>query len=384
MAAFALGKSCDERVRCLKETFAGRQAHLYVWVLFAVVLLLVGVIVYTARAEGPYGLLKNGGFEEGFYGWGPNDSQVPNGWQPFVIQDPSAPPQFKDSAAFGGFVERLDGEHALIIWSHWVPFDAGVYQQVQVTPGTGYVAAIEWAPMQSFNPEAGGKVDGDYIARVVGLDPAGGTDPNAPSVVWCQELWKQKRATKDRLKISVVAQSNTMTVFLRVKNPQPHGQDQVFFDVVSLNVDASAPTAPPPTDTPAPVVDTPVPPTRTPRPPTATAPPPTDTPTTTPTFTTIPTDTPVPPTSTATPIPATPTATRTPKPAPTPVSWIDNPPPTLTGALLAVGIGSEGMAFILVVVLGIVWWSGHRPARRMKVRPDEIEYGEDNSDPSDW
>lgn len=368
----------------MKETFAGKQAQSYVWVLFAIVVLLIGVIAYTAQAQGPYGIIKNGGFEEGFYGWGPNDSQVPNGWQPFVIQDPSAPPQFKDSAAFGGFVERLDGDHALIIWSHWVPFDAGVFQQVQVTPGTGYVLQVEWAPMQSFNPEQGGKVDGDYIARVVGLDPIGGTDPNAPTVVWCEELWKQKRATKDRLKVSAVAQSGTMTVFLRVKNPQPHGQDQVFFDVVSLNVDALAPTAPPPTDTPLPVTDTPVPPTRVRVSPTDTPAPPTDTPPPTATFTVTPTDTPIPPTDTVTPIPATPTSTRTPKPAPTPVSWIDDPPPAVTSGLLAMGIGSEGMAFILVVVLGIVWWNGRGSVRRSIVRQEPTEYEDEEPEINGW
>ncbi len=348
----------------------------------AVVVLLVCVVVYTAQADSPYGLVKNGGFEEGFYGWGPNDSQIPNGWEPFVIQDPKAPPQFKDSAAFGGFTERLDGGHCLIVWTNWVPFDGGIFQKVSnVTPGTSYIFKVDWAPMQSYNPDKGGKQKGDFIGRVVGIDPTGGTDPQSPSVAWSAELWKEKRASGDTLKVSVPAQSDTITVFIRAKNPQPHGQDQVFFDVASLNVDASQPTQPPPTDTPPPATNTParaaaVPtkarPTATPEPPTATA-------TLVPTDTPIPTDTPVPPTDTPTPIPPTPTPTRTPKPTPTPSSWLDNPPPTLTGVLLVVGVGSEGVALSLAGILGWIWYRGKRRNRRVathrRVYDDDVDYG---------
>ena len=355
--------------------------QLYWLILIGIVCFLIAVIVYTAKAESPYGLLKNGGFEEGFRGWGPNDSQIPNGWEPFVIQDPSAPPQFKDSAAFGGFAERLDGEHCLVIWSHWVPFDAGVFQQVRsVTPGTAYQAQVEWAPMQSYNAEKGGKQKGDFIGRILGIDPTGGTDPNSPNVVWSQELWKEKRVAKDYLRISAAAKSDTITVFIRAKNPQPHGQDQVFFDVASLVVDPSQPTAPPPTDTPAPTNTRPRP-TRPPKPTGTPTPAPTDTPVATQTAT--PTATPTvtaTPTETATPAPTTPAPTRTPRPTPTPASLLENPPRALTGMLLLLGFGSLGTASVLGLVFGLVWWQRTRhPGERFMQFPadDYDEYYED-------
>ena len=374
----------NERVRCLRQSLPSKQVY---WlVLLLVVAFLIGVVVYTARAESPYGLIKNGGFEEGFYGWGPNDSQIPNGWQPFVIQDPSAPPQFRDSASFGGFTERLDGGHCLVIWSHWVPFDAGVYQEVSnVTPGTAYLLQVEWAPMQSYNADKGGKQSGDFLGRVVGIDPTGGKDPNSPNIVWSPELWKSKRVAKDDLRVSVVAKAPTITVFLRVKNPQPHGQDQIFLDVVSMVVDPTQPAPPPPTDTPVPPpTKTRVPATKTPVPLTATALPPTQTPTATNTATPVPTNTPVPPTDTRTPIPPTPTPTRTPKPAPTPASLLDSPPRALTSGLLMVGIGSVGVAFILAALMAVIWRHNRRqyvrPPAQREVREDQEETAEDYQD----
>ena len=330
------------------------------WLLVAIICFLLIVIFYTVRAEGPYGLLNNGGFENGFYGWGPNDSQIPNGWEPFVVMDPAIPPQFKDSAAFGGFTERLDGDHCLVIWSHWVPFDAGIFQRVQVTPGVAYLFQVEWAPMQSYNAEQGGMITQDgFMMRVIGLDPTGGTDPNSPNIVWSQELWKKKRVAKDYLRVSAVAQSDTMTAFIRVKNPQPHGQDQIFIDVASLVVDPNQPPPPPPTDTP-------VPPTNTRVPPTATSIPPTDTPTPTETPTSTPTPT---PTSTATPTPTdTPTATYTPTstptytPTPTPTAWYDDSRTVMAGAFL---VGGGGALLLGSLVLGLILWLLWRGRRRL-------------------
>ena len=334
---------------------------IYWWILVAVVCFLLIVFIYTARAEGPYGVLNNGGFENGFYGWGPNDSQIPNGWEPFVVMDPAIPPQFKDSAAFGGFTERLDGDHCLVIWSHWVPFDAGVYQKVPVTPGTAYLFQVEWAPMQSYNADEGGMITKDgFMMRVIGLDPTGGTDPNSPNIVWSQELWKKKRVAKEELRVSAVAQGDTMTAFIRVKNPQSHGQDQIFIDVASLVVDPNQPAPPPPTDTPVPPpTDTRIPATDTPVPPTDT-PTPTETPTPPPTFT--PTSTPT-PTPTHTPTPTyTPTATPTYTPTPTPTMWYDDRKAVMTSTLL---VGGGGAMLVASLLLGLwIWlaWRGrHQP-----------------------
>ncbi len=214
-------------------------------------LLLAMTVTLTVGAQGGYGLINNGGFEDGFYPWGPNDSLVANGWTPFVITDPNAPPQYMDTAAYGGFSERLDGQRCQKIWTNWVPFDAGLYQQVQVTPGDICVASVEWAAFESRDSSTNEKNKGEFIGRSIGLDPSGGTDPLAPGVVWSTVVWSQSRAPKNDqgellLKVEAAAQAETITVFLRAQNPQSHGQDQVFFDVVRM--DSTPGTPPPPPD----------------------------------------------------------------------------------------------------------------------------------------
>lgn len=327
--------------------------------LFLIVLSGLMMSVGNVQAqEGPYGLIKNGGFEDGFYPWGPNDSLVANGWTPFVIVDSSAPPQYMDTAAYGGFAERLDGQRCQKIWANWVPFDAGLFQQVSgVTPGVAYLASVEWAAWESRDPATNEKNKGDLIGRRIGIDPTGGTDPNSPNVVWSMEVRSQSRSPKDDqgnllLRVSAVAQAETITVFLRATNPQSHGQDQVFFDVVKLIVDPSQPAptnTPVPTDTPVPPTNTPRPPTDTPIPPTDTpVPPPTDTPTSTPTITPT-------PTYTFTPLP---TNTPRPTPTPTPVSIFRDPPPYLPGVFLCVGAFGFLGAMILAALFVWVWRQG--------------------------
>jgi hypothetical protein len=189
------------------------------------------------------------------------------------------------------------------IFSAWLPFTAGIYQQVQVTPGVAYVAAIGWAAYASYD-DRGQRNSGQFIGRRVGIDPSGGTDPTSPGIVWSPEVWDELGGVFPQLRVSAVAQSQTITVFIRAKNPQSHGNDKVWFDAVSLVVDTSQPTA----------TATPVPPS-----PTPTSPPPTATSTALPpTETPVPTNTPL-PTATATPEPsATPAPTETPLPTETP------------------------------------------------------------------
>jgi hypothetical protein len=204
------------------------------------------------------------------------------------------------------------------IFSAWLPFTAGIYQQVQVTPGVAYVAAIGWAAYASYD-DRGQRNSGQFIGRRVGIDPSGGTDPTSPGIVWSPEVWDELGGVFPQLRVSAVAQSQTITVFVRANNPQSHGNDKVWFDAVSLVVDTSQPTA----------TATSVPPS-----PTPTSPPPTATSTALPpTETPVPTNTPL-PTATATLEPsATPAPTETPLPTETPTA---SPVPTGT-------VGSAGL-----------------------------------------
>ena len=133
----------------------------------------------------------------------------------------------------------------------------------------------------------------------IGIDPTGGTNPWAGSIVWSEE--QNPLDAWSLFSVEAVARANSVTVFTSSAPDYPSKHNNVYWDDASLT--AVAPPATP-TNTPRPYV----PPTNTPVP-TATFTP-TNTPTITPT-----------PTETATPTPVTtptPTNTATPTVTPTP------------------------------------------------------------------
>ncbi|NPV08998.1 MAG: hypothetical protein HPY83_13675 [Anaerolineae bacterium] len=173
--------------------------------------------------ESPANLTFNCQFDT--FGAAPG-GEVPTGWWPFVI---AGHPAF-DAAS------DTPKQPALRIWSDGEGFVAGIYQEVSgVELGATYEAFIGWAVFQSEGPEMG---------RAVGIDPWGGTDPQSPSVVWSPEVWEKKR-TNPELRARAVAESDRITVFVRVNNPRTYGADQAFLDAVSLVRDESVPVMEP-------------------------------------------------------------------------------------------------------------------------------------------
>jgi hypothetical protein len=236
--------------------------------------------------------------------------QVPQGWWYFVV---SGNPDFRPSD------DTFWGSPSLWLLTDGVPFCAGVYQQVKVTPGVVYQADAGWAAVTQPNFE-----------RKLGLDPTGGTDPHAPSVIWGPSEWGLN--SWPDLTVSTRATGPTMTVFVWANHPVTYGNDWIFIDAVGLWPDPNqpavtvTPTPPPPTATQPRPTRTPVPATNTS---TATPEPPTTTATASSTPTALPTETPTPSptaTATATPTPAppteTPVPTRTPLPTIVPVARI--------------------------------------------------------------
>ncbi len=227
-----------------------------------------------------------------FYGSPPR--QIPQGWTAFVL---SGDLTFKQA------IDTYWGAPSLCMWSDGGTFKAGIYTQVHVTPGAGYRATVGWAGPNA--PETFG--------RRLGLDPTGGTDPNAPTVIWGPIHWgpgKMFNLPDFNIDVKSRAIGDTMTVFFLVDHNRSTGNNLIFVDAIALYPDESAPPL---------ATSTPVPPTATPRP--------TRTPTPTPTATFTPSPTPsATPTATATAA-ATATPTFTPSPSPTAT---DTPEPTMT------------------------------------------------------
>jgi hypothetical protein len=267
----------------------------------ALIGLLIAVLpVWGGSPCDPPNMLQTCGFDE-FVGSPPR--QVPAGWTHFVLQG---------DLTFDQHTDTYFGAPSLRMWSDGGTFKAGIYTHVDnVQPGVAYKASLSW----------GAPSPPETFGRQLGIDPTGGTDPTAGTVVWGPMYWGPGAIVNHPLgqganiDVSAVAQADTITLFIMVDHNSSTGTNFIFIDAISLIVDPVQPAA---TPSPIPATATPVPPTQTPLPPdTPTA---TERPTETPSP--IPTDTPAPlptatPSPTATPLP---TATTTPSATPTPTA----------------------------------------------------------------
>jgi hypothetical protein len=180
------------------------------------------------------------------------ERRVPLGWTGVLI---SGTPQL-DSVRIrwgggcdgSGWVEHLEGDDSLVFVAQDLetppepgkPFDAAVYQPVAVTPGTAY-SLSGW--MVSF---CGGSATpsscpaDDYMEKLLGIDPAGGTDPLGPNVMWVGDRRNFTESRWVNLRLAATAQSDHLTVFGRIRSPfQWHG-NHALVDGFSL---VRAPTA---------------------------------------------------------------------------------------------------------------------------------------------
>ncbi len=275
---------------------------------------------------------------DGFYG----DSGAGSGaWKIFKIS--GAPGiDLADEGFPRGPSVRLHGAN--------MPFDAGIYQTVSVTPGLGYHFGLAWAVEKL---DGKGWENGYQINRRLGIDPFGGTDANSANVQWSADYFGNG---KFDLGIDSYARATYMTVFVRVNNPYSDHVVDVFLTTASLKVNTGMSTiqvtAPTPTQPPATVPPSPT--ARPTRAPTAVAIAPTET--QAPTETAAPTAT-LPPTQTPEPsetLARIPTRPR--RITPTPV--VEGGTPVRLQALLVIGsIGTVGIVIAgILFALAFIFW----------------------------
>jgi len=205
-------------------------------VIAGLLILLVAMISvpFDLHAAGPapqaetlgYQLLVNPGvelYDPPYAQYRDADCQVASGWQRFWSGD--LEPAWMDTRVFDRYlgcncwVERIEGQTSQLLVST-EPYNAGIRQQVGgLVPGLGY--GFHAAMLTIFQSSAAPVVDGTMIKQV-GMDPTGGTDPQAPSVVWC-EPDDRDEAWSINLRTAAYAQSPTMTVFIRVISPFESG-----------------------------------------------------------------------------------------------------------------------------------------------------------------
>ena len=144
-------------------------------------------------------------------------------------------------------VEKIDGDDSALVRALDLetppapgkPFDVSLYQQVHAISGTAY-SLSGWLLTLC----GGSAVPNDcpstvYMAKMLGIDPTGGTNPAAASVVWAENRNNFVDADGQRIGWSNVrtvatAQAGTITIFARINSPfQWHG-NHGFIDALSL------------------------------------------------------------------------------------------------------------------------------------------------------
>jgi hypothetical protein len=152
------------------------------------------------------------------------DCQVATGWERFWYGDSA--PCWMDTRVFayshlgGGWVERIDGETSQLLIST-DPYFAGIRQQVTgLTPGVGY--GFHAALLTIFRTSAPPAEDGNMIKQI-GIDPTGGIDPQAPTVLWTEPDDHDEGPWDIDHRIAAFAESTAMTVFIRVESPNGSG-----------------------------------------------------------------------------------------------------------------------------------------------------------------
>ncbi len=177
-------------------------------------------------------LVQNGGFEGGFHAQAGIAGQVPDGWTALNL---SGNPEYRSTASRGGWVERIEGNNSLSLLAENFttegrPFDAVLYQRVEgLKPNTPY-SVSGWF-LSLWGGSARPKNDGAILKRI-GIDPAGGTDPTAPGVVWSE--WDGADKAWRNLSVAAAPTGTAATIFLEVRHQDAKDHTDVILDGVEF------------------------------------------------------------------------------------------------------------------------------------------------------
>lgn len=208
--------------------------------------LLVGALIWASGlASAQTNLLVNGGMENPYLGQGAPTRTAPNGWSLWV--GAGAPEAFPHTDP----LQVIDGAASWNIKQGDGVFTAAGYQRVGgLSAGTRLrFSASAWLytcndrvnsciipdpPYRRSDPSAGASVK-------VGIDPAGGTDPMSPNVVWSggaapYDQWATPSVVAE-------ARGDAVTVFVFATQAAGLAMNNVYWDNAQLVRTDEAPTA---------------------------------------------------------------------------------------------------------------------------------------------
>lgn len=206
----------------------------------ALFLLVAGAGLHAAPGQWDNetdGYLFNGGFEGNFYEVGAG--QVGEGWTRVHL---SGNPNWMSTQVFagGGWVEKMGGEDSQILsvesLSVGQPFETLLYQRVEgLTPGQIY-SFSGWV-LKMWGGSANTRVPEDPFSygSWIGVDPTGGTDPSAATVIWGATEWQDEvKGHWENHRLAVRAERSQMTVFVRLWLKWQRAETQAIVDSFEL------------------------------------------------------------------------------------------------------------------------------------------------------
>lgn len=175
---------------------------------------------------------------------------VPNGWQLTILNGAptvsSARIFFTKSCDGSGHVEKINLNDSVVIRAQDLetppapgkPFDVALSQQVSATVGGAYSLSGWLLSLCGGSATPSDCPKDAYIAKMLGIDPTGGTDPTAATVIWAENrrnFWEDgQRVGWQQMSVSAIAQAPTITVFARVNSPVRWHGNHAFIDALSL------------------------------------------------------------------------------------------------------------------------------------------------------
>jgi len=194
--------------------------------------------------------LRNPDFEEGFSQRGAGEMIVAHRWEPWWVQGTDDQikegyfyrPEYKpESAALFGRRRIHSSDYAQKLFTTYATHQAGLYQQVSGIAPRSPLTFSAWVQMWSSSQDDPGRCDepGNYQSWI-GIDPTGGRDAASDKVVWSEPAMACNRWV--RLQVATVAESGTVTVFLKGKPEYRVKHNDSYWD--DLVLIAGAPLVP--------------------------------------------------------------------------------------------------------------------------------------------
>lgn len=174
---------------------------------------------------------------------------IPNGWQVAILDGApvisSARIFFAKSCAGEAHVEKINLRDSIVIRAQDLetppapgkPFDVAFQQSISATVGGAYSLSGWFLSLCGGSATPSDCPEGIYMAKMLGIDPTGGTDANAASVIWTENrrnFWEGERVGWQQISVSAMAQAPTITIFARVKSPFRWHGNHAFIDALSL------------------------------------------------------------------------------------------------------------------------------------------------------